>query len=215
MEDIIELLFTVVAVFFWLFGGAFLKKRQERESSSRRKKERKVDQSPSDEELRQREIRESIRRKILERRQQGDSEPVIIQEPTPQYQAQYTEPEREIVVEEPAYYSEPAVEEDPVETPFSWSTEENGYEQKMQERLKRIEETKRQAEALKNKVNQTANGYSTSDRARSEKKEPVLSIGSVQTALKNRENVQAAFVYGEILGKPVGLRRSSEVGLEI
>ena len=214
MENILELIFALVAGFFWLFGGSLLKKRGEDEpsqpTSSQRRNRRGSDQPSSDQEARQREIREAIRRKIEERRQQSGSEPVLVPRSEPQYQKQYTELQEE--VSKPLVYTESS-NEDTTEAPFSWDVGDSPYGQEMQERLQEIEATKRRAEELKKKVKQVTQGHYAKDQQTSSEPESVLFIGSVQTALKNPENVRAAFVYSEILGKPVGLRRSLQGGM--
>ena len=77
MGDILEIIFAIVAGFFWLFGSSLFKRREVDESSQptspQRRNRRESDSLSSEQEARQREIREAIRRKIEERRQQSAS----------------------------------------------------------------------------------------------------------------------------------------------
>ena len=214
MEDILELIFAIVAGFFWLFGGSLFKKREEDKSnqptSSQRSNQRKSEPPADEQEARQQEIRELIRRKIAERRQQSNPAPVLSPEPEPQYQKQSAESQEE-VYKPPVYAS--SSDQEATETPFSLDMGNSAYGQEMQERLQEIEATKRRAEALKNKVKQVTQDHYATDRKKSSDPKSALSFGSVQTALKSSENVRMAFIYSEILGKPVGLRSSSH-GIE-
>ena len=129
MGDILEIIFAIVAGFFWLFGSSLFKRREVDESSQptspQRRNRRESDSLSSEQEARQREIREAIRRKIEERRQQSDSESVQIPESEPQYQRQYTEPQEE--VNEPFIYAE-SLEKEADESSFSWDVEKSTYE---------------------------------------------------------------------------------------
>lgn len=213
MENILEVIFTLVFGFFWLFGSTLFKRRENDESQQptppRRSRKSESDQESVDSESRQQDIREMIRRKIAERRQQSDSEPlVVVSEPEPQYRQQYesVEPQRRV---ESSVDSVQSPKETVGET-FSWNAESNAYEQEMQERLKAIEATRQKAEALRKKVKKVKQGQHGSSHEESTSREGALLFGSVQSALKNPRTVRAAFIYGEILGKPIGLRASSE-----
>ena len=216
MENILEVIFTLVFGFFWLFGSTLFKRRENDESEQptppRRRRKSERDQESADSKSRQQEIREMIRRKIAERRQQSDSEPlVVVAEPEPQYQQQYesVEPQRKMAAPADSVQSP----KEAIGETFSWNAENNAYEQEMQERLKAIEATRRKAEALKKKVKEVKQGQHGSSQEESASREGALLFGSVQSALKNPRAVRAAFIYGEILGKPIGLRASSENSL--
>lgn len=213
MGDILELIFALVVGFFWLFGGALFRQREGDESSQpaapRQKKQRGGESSSSDPEARQREIREAILRKIQERRQESDSRPVIL-ETKPTYAETAAAPQKEVA--EPATSIKSAAEKTK-EGEFSWEMEGNPYALEMQKRLQEIEATNRRAAALTKEVRQATQDHYAIDRdksAKSAQREVALSVGSARSALKNPENVRAAIVYGEILGKPIGLRNPFE-----
>ena len=215
MGDIVELLFAIIAGVFWLFGSTFFRKREEDDPYQQplpsRNKKNGNDRKNDDSEERQRQIREAIRRKIAERRQENEPEPIPAFEPEPRYQEEHNksfEPGK--ALSEPTAFIEPTEAE-----AFSWNIEANTYEQDMEERLQEIEATKRKAEKLRNKVKKITSGDEDTIPSRRSEQDLVLSLGSVKSALKNPKNAQAAIVYREILGKPVGLRRPSENNLNV
>jgi len=191
MGDIIEIIFALVAGAFWLFGSSFFKSREEEPQDytppKRRSRPAPVNR---EQDARQREIREAIRRKIEERRQK--SEPAST--PAPRYTEQ---PEPTVV------YSEP-------EQPFYVETA-NAYEQEMQQRLEAIEATKRKAEALKKKAAQATHVSSRTDSSRASSRESAIFTGSVRSSLRNPQAARAAFIYGEVLGKPMSLQKSAQL----
>lgn len=200
MESILEIIVTIVVGFFWLFGNTLFNKNQEDSPTvPGRKKKRGNDQASGDSEARQREIRESIRRKIEERRQQqSEPRPVVAFEPEPQEE-----------VHEPVVIAEPV--ETNTEDTFSWSLGENPYGLEMQKRLQEIEATTRKAEALRSEVQSKVSDDNTTSNQNS-LQENILTFGAVKSALKNPQNVRTAFIYKEILGKPIGLQNRSEMG---
>ena len=78
------------------------------------------------------------------------------------------------------------------------------YEQVMKEKLAQIEQARLQAEQLGQQVSRKgvkpAAGTSTPRRKRTSL------ASSVKTSLNSPQSAKMAFVYGEILGKPVGLK---------
>ena len=207
MENIIELVITIIFGFFWLFGNNLFNKNQEEQepvqpTTQRRKKKRDRDSVSSDSEARQYEIREFIRRKIEEHRQQGEPRPVVTFEPEPQEE-----------MREPLVVAKTA--EAKTDEPFSGSSDEGAYTLEMQARLREIEATKRQAEALRSKVKQIVPESEDTDSGKSFEQEYRLSLRSVKSALKNPRSARAAFIYGEILGKPVSLQNPVQGRLEV
>ena len=193
MNDIFELIFALVAGFFWLFGSSFFKRRGEEEPHQPTTTQRNSteEQTPYDaEQTRQQEIRDAIRRKIAERRQQADVEPVVVVRSEPQQRESYDLPFESEVSEETVYQN----------------LGTSPYEQEMQERLLEIEETKRQSEALKKKLTQQKNTDSKGDLDGNRKPQEALFSGSIQSILTNSQNIRTAFICKEILGKPVGLQ---------
>lgn len=204
MENIVELVFTIVVGFFWLFGSTLFKKSEAEPplpTSSERNKGQNSAPTSDTHETRQREIRESIRRKIAERRQHSETKPVVVSETAPRDQEEFFE--QPVVVD---------AAEESTEGAFSWNLESTPYIQEMEQRVQEIEATKRKAEALRSKVQRTTSNKEDTDADEDFRQESALSVGAVKYALKNPKTVRAAFVYGEVLGKPVGLRNSSDIG---
>ena len=186
MDNIFELLFTIVVGIFWLFGSQLFKNRDDSDSDRpaqpQRKKKREGEPMLTDFDQRQREIREAIRRKIAERRQETKPEPTTAREPA---QARL----------------------------FSLDDGDT-YEQEMQQRLQAIESTKRKAEALREQAAYAADNDYAEAAESTERSEGAVFTGPVRSALKNPRAARAAFIDGEVLGKPVALRQASGRGFE-
>ena len=74
------------------------------------------------------------------------------------------------------------------------------YESQIQERLKRIEATKRRAEKLKEQVHITQNSSTFAH------KPSRVGRGSARANLRDSSTARTAFIYGEILGQPISQR---------
>jgi hypothetical protein len=82
----------------------------------------------------------------------------------------------------------------------------NAYTNEMQERLKKIEATKRRAAQLQKQAKEVG-APASSDRERSSRDSGRLS-GPVIDALRDPRAARAAFIYGEVLGPPVTERKA-------
>ena len=90
-------------------------------------------------------------------------------------------------------------------TPHQSQSETVSFESQMQERLQRIEATKRRAEKLKEQVHITHNGSTL------EQNLPHPVRGSARSTLRDPSAARAAFIYGEILGQPISQRRNETI----
>ena len=79
------------------------------------------------------------------------------------------------------------------------------YEAQMQVRLQQIEATKRRAEVLKRQASRPVKASKNQGKQKRSTRGGLLS-GSVRSVLRDPGAARTAFVYGEVLGKPVGLR---------
>ncbi|MEC7288083.1 MAG: hypothetical protein VXU42_05260 [Verrucomicrobiota bacterium] len=79
------------------------------------------------------------------------------------------------------------------------------YESQIQERLKRIEATKRRAEKLKEQVHITQNNSTL------EQNLPRSVRGSVRATLRYSSAARTAFIYSEILGQPISQKRNETI----
>lgn len=212
MESLEEILKVVGGLIFgaiYLFGNQIFKSKDEdaprpptlpRQSGD-------SDDAPEDYAARQRQIQEAIRRKIMERRQ-ATSTPASPPEPVSAHRERHKQVADR---HKETHQRAPHVERTP-EVDSRFDTSGNAYEEQMQARLQQIEATKRRAEALKRQAGSSA----TAAKGKSERKRSTrggLLSGSVRSVLRDPGAARTAFVYGEVLGKPVGLR-SSGSGVE-
>ena len=99
----------------------------------------------------------------------------------------------------------------PLDAPSSSSTprqsqpETVSFESQMQERLERIEATKRRAEKLKEQI------HNTQTNSALEQNLPRIVRGSARASLRNPSAARIAFIYGEILGQPISQRKTQTI----
>ncbi|MGJ8655262.1 MAG: hypothetical protein ACSHX6_02340 [Akkermansiaceae bacterium] len=93
---------------------------------------------------------------------------------------------------------------------FSWDQSDDSYDNEMEAQLKKIEATKREAARLQSQSThkriQTNREISNLQTTR-----PISSSRSVRSSLKDPKAARSAFIYGEVLGPPVSLRKSTGV----
>ncbi|MDG1242324.1 MAG: hypothetical protein P8R37_04080 [Opitutae bacterium] len=208
MESLEEILKVVGGLIFgaiYLFGNQIFKSKDEDAPGPATLPREPVDSDDDDTaRQRQRQIQEEIRRKIMQRRQ-ATATPTSPPERVPAHRERHKQ-----VVEQhkETHQRAPHVEPTPeVDDRFSWNTSDNVYEEQMQARLEQIEATKRRAQALRRQAGQsTAVTKHQVERARSTRGS--FPAGSVRSVLRDPVAARTAFVYGEVLGKPVGLRSS-------
>ena len=90
-------------------------------------------------------------------------------------------------------------------TPSQTQPETVSFESQIQERLQRIEATKRRAEKLKEQVHITQNSSTL------EQNLPHPVRGSARATLRDSSAARIAFIYGEILGQPISQRRNETI----
>ncbi|MBT4758081.1 MAG: hypothetical protein HOO08_06775 [Opitutae bacterium] len=207
MESLEEILKVVGGIIFgaiYLFGNQIFKNKDEdtpgpstlpRDSAGR----------DDDDAARQRQIQEAIRRKIMQRRE-ARTAPTASPEPVSAHREQHKQVvERHKETHQRAPHVEPTPEASEVDDRFSWNTSDNVYEEQMQARLQQIEATKRRAEALRRQAGRsTTVAKDQVEQARSSCGS--FPAGSVRSVLRDPIAARTAFVYGEVLGKPIGLR---------
>jgi hypothetical protein len=96
---------------------------------------------------------------------------------------------------------------------FSWDNSDNIYDKQMQVRLREIERTKQRAAKLKKEAAENQKRMSGGPMVSKQKQSQGTSLlsGSVRSSLRDPAAARAAFVYGEVLGAPVSLRKGSAV----
>jgi len=207
MESLEEILKVVGGLIFgaiYLFGNQIFKGKDEDSPGAPTLPRESAD---SDDAARQRQVQEAIRRKIMQRRE-ATATPTSSPEPVVAHRELHKRVvERHKETHQRAPHVEPTPQASTVDDRFSWNTSDNVYEEQMQARLEQIEATKRRAEVLRRQAGRpttaakTPNGQSRSTRGS-------LPAGSVRSVLRDPAAARTAFVYGEVLGKPVGLRPS-------
>ncbi len=91
-----------------------------------------------------------------------------------------------------------------------WDNPGDSYDDEMERQLKKIEATKRDAARLQSETNQ-GGIQSAGEIGSSRKRRKKSSFGSVRSSLKDPGAARSAFIYGEVLGQPVSLRKTSGV----
>ncbi|MEO0508348.1 MAG: hypothetical protein AAF065_00630 [Verrucomicrobiota bacterium] len=227
MDNLLEILVPLIFAAIYFFGNMFSGKSQDDDAPSGTPRRGRAKEEDADAVERQRRIQEEIRRKIMERRrvsEQGEQP-----QPVPTGQ-ELRERRREIEVrretrevrketrevvhesQEVPPFVVPTHEATTEPTPpaFSWEQSDNAYETAMQEQLKRIEATKRQAEQLKRQANASHKRSEASKTTRSSKTGRYFS-GPVRESLQDPAAARAAFIYAEVLGQPISMRKGTTV----
>lgn len=234
--DIFEILVPLIFAAIYFFGNMFSKGSEENDAPGQEQRPRKGEDPAAA--GRQRNIREEIRRKIMERREaeQGGGSQQSTREAAPRSESnadrqlrerraaaeqrrQQSQPE--IRTPEPAAAgsypasrsSEPKAAQPETRSSdgsFSWDTSDDIYGDEMRERLKKIEATKRQAETLKKQAEARRRPHEQS-KATASSERSALFHGSVIENLRSANAARAAFIYGEVLGPPISQRKSQSL----
>lgn len=207
MDNIFEIIIPIVVAAIYFFGNMFSKGSSDGDSTPSHPSGQDPDVAE-----RQRQIQEEIRRKIMERRQRTEGSSTAPTPPILQRRSVEAGPVQESQTPPPVPRTAPANEGG-----FSWGASDDAYESNMQAQLKRIEATERQAEKLQSQA-AASTSKEKQEWGRAEKRRrhsSVPSFGSVRSSLKSSHAVRRAFIYGEVLGRPVSMQKSSSVpGLE-
>lgn len=216
MDNLLEYLVPVIFAAIYFFGN-MLSKKSDGEDTPRSEED-------ADAIERQRRIQEEIRRKIMERRREGEGQggqmegraPARPQSSAPQPESTTADDllrERRAAVEHRRQQRKQEAQSHrnrhTSEEQREWHPETNTYEAQMQERLQQIEATKQKAEKLKQQARASrertpANAPLTTPRTS-------LARGSVRSTLRNPAAARAAFIYGEVIGPPVSQRKTQTV----
>lgn len=216
MDNLLEIIVPVIFAAIYFFGN-MLSGKADQDDAPKPPRRRPGNAEDDEAAERQRKIQEEIRRKILERRQQAEGRgpvpPVVSPPPMRGMQRRQREQTKETAAQTrkaaPPPYVAPTHDMEPVAGGFTWGDSDNAYEKQMEAKLRRIEETKRQAEKLNQKV---VSPITDSTPSKSKRRSSGLRLsGSVRSQLKNPGAAKAAFVYGEVLGQPISMRKQSNV----
>jgi hypothetical protein len=223
MDNLLEILVPLIFAAIYFFGNMFSSKSEKEERPPAR-----APSAPADTDVDERQIQEQIRRKIMARRQAATDESGA---PAQQMRGQALREGRKAVEarlgqrkatreqhketrEAKAAHFEPTPEAQAAPGGFSWDESDNAYEQNIEEQMRRIEETKRRAEALRSRNRPAGRGISESSVGSPDARQSApaggLLSGSVRQVLSNPVAARSAFIYGEVLGRPIGLRPSRD-----
>jgi hypothetical protein len=201
LEEILKVVGGLIVGAIYLFGNQIFKSKDE--DTPEQPTQPRESASSDDEAARQRQIQETIRRKIMQRRQ-ATATATSSAEPASAHRERHKQ-----VVEQhkETHQRAPHVERTPeaseVDDRFSWDTSDNVYDEQMEARLEQIQATKRRADVLRHQA-----GRSTTKVKQARSTGGGFPAGSVRSVLRDPAVARTAFVYGEVLGKPVGLRPS-------
>ena len=208
LEEIIKVIGGIIFAAIYLFGGQIFKSKDDEERPTSLPRQNGDEDTADDYEARQRQIQEAIRRKILERRQAAGSAPTRPEPVAAQREQRKEVVERQEQTQQQLPHVEQVPEPVPVDSPFYWDALDNAYAQQMDERLQAIEATKRRAEALKYQADTLRASSSGASRVAKRRVRGGVLSGSVRSTLCDPAAARAAFIYGEVLGKPVSARAS-------
>ncbi len=206
MDDIAEVVIFIVVGVVYTLWNLFTNKGEDGAAPSRSPRQ-KDESGGSDGSYaeRQRKIREEIRRKIAERRGESLPVPAPLVERAPVTPPLIRTKESPPVI--PAYLKPaPSASASSDDGRFSWDESDDAYSDGLQDRLDRIEQTKRQAAALRAKASNLGVKKGSSDSFRSDRSGGGVLSGPVKRALTKPSAARAAFVYSEVLGAPISLR---------
>lgn len=217
--DIPEWIVPVIIAVIYLFGNIFSKRGEDASEQPRRPAAPLSGSPEPDAEERQRRVQEEIRRKIMERRQatSGSAPPPMVVKEEWRRQSEEIEsrpePLRPVSVPPVPMRAEPLRE---VVVPegsavFSWDASDNVYQKNIEERLRKIEATKAQAARLSQEASLTRGTFPAA-RKSSDTRRKIARVGSVRETLTDPAAARTAFIFGEVMGPPVALRKGeSEV----
>ncbi|HKK18917.1 MAG TPA: hypothetical protein VJ952_09590 [Opitutales bacterium] len=225
MDNFLEILIPLIFAAIYFFGNMFSgKSKEEEESPPGLPRSRDSEDEEAEAVERQRRIQEEIRRKIMERRRAsegGQSAPAVpIGQELRERRQEVEAPRaaREEAREEASAYSTPPheAESKPASPTFTWDESDNAYDDTLQARLRRIEKTKREAEKLRKQAAKRSRISDDGGEKRRQQNTGGYFTGTVRGSLRDPQAARVAFVYGEVLGRPISLRKgaSSVPGLD-
>ena len=202
MDNLLEIIGTLVFVGIYFFGNMISKKNDSEDRPAKPRRQLTPVEDPDTME-RQRRVQDEIRRKIMERRGQTASQAEPMREEAPVA--------RPITMPPPVMQRE--VEKSSDSGTFSWDESDDSYDSAMERQLKQIEATKREAAQLQSQTSKTNLGGigSLGETSQRRKRRGAIFSGSVRSSLQDPAAARAAFIYGEVLGPPVSLRKSTGV----
>ncbi|MEC8405008.1 MAG: hypothetical protein VXZ08_02885 [Verrucomicrobiota bacterium] len=220
MESLLEVLFPLIIAGVYFFGNILSKKKDKRTAPSPLNQE---EVSPAE-----REVQEQIRRKIEARQasyESSESELLTKTEQDNSYSPEDLVSEQlrkrrgfsgvGRQVSQSRDIAAPAQSSKEQSQEYAWrlTEAENNYVQEMENRRKKLEDTQRKAQALRKKSKQGAYSMKQvisehSDRSSQTKD---LYAGPIRRHLRTPSAARVAFIYSEVLGAPIALKKGSSL----
>ncbi|MGB0743496.1 MAG: hypothetical protein ACPGSB_03120 [Opitutales bacterium] len=217
MDNLLEILVPLIFAAIYFFGSMFGKSKDDEDAPPGQPRRRGADEQDADAVERQRRIQEEIRRKIMERRRSAEgsqTETVPSGQELRERREEVEAPQESRQVKQETSGGPPplvghAEERQATPPTFSWDESDNAYGASMQAQLKQIEATKRRAEKLKNEAAKKRKDLEGTTKAK--RRSGGYFTGPVRESLQDPQAARVAFIYGEVLGQPVSLRKGQSV----
>jgi hypothetical protein len=218
MDNLLEILIPLIFAAIYFFGNMFSGKSPDEDGPPELPRQQGRDAEDVEAAERQRRIQEEIRRKIMERRQASGGEgPVRPAASGYDLLERHEKPAqvREVIQRQPESTPPPLAvpthqsAERTSSSTFSWDQSDNIYQNSMEDRLKQIEATKRRAEKLKREADAAHMRTDRQGPARRTDKNRRYFSGPVRESLQDPAAARMAFIYGEVLGRPISQREKS------
>lgn len=207
MESLLEVLFPLIIAGVYFFGN-ILSKKKDKSAAPRPVNQEEASSA-------ERDVQEQIRRKIEARRASYEiSERELLPKTEPNKSYIPEDPVRKQVQESPDLSTVTSAQGSigqNNENAWGFTEVENNYAKEIQNRRQKLEDTKRQVKDLRKMSKQGA--YSMNQA------KPKLSngssntkgryIGPIRTRLRTLNAAREGFIYSEVLGAPVALRKGS------
>ncbi|MGZ0656687.1 hypothetical protein ACWPKS_13870 [Coraliomargarita sp. W4R72] len=200
MDNIFEIIVPLVIAGVYFFGNMLSNKSDDDAAPGA---PRRATDEDADAIERQRRIQEEIRRKIMQRRSEGEGDRSRSAVPDSTQEREHARPQ-------PSQPARPPVRE--FRAPDLVTQGTNPYETEMQAKLEQIEATRRQAEKLKQQVRASSPQQRASAQSRS-RSQPTsrATRRPIRSTLHDPAAARTAFIYGEVLGPPISQRKSQTV----
>lgn len=197
MEDLFDIIIPAVVMAVYFFGNLLSKKSKDDEGQEPSRSEPNL---PEESEYLRR-VREEIRRKV-EARKNAPPESERLEKPRPEPALERRKSTSERVHETRQRTSAP------VPQPETIAATRDAYQNQMKARLAKLKKTQQEAAALKGQALKNSPSMMKKTTGQSRTKRFGLN-GSVRQNLKDAASARTAFIYGEVLGSPVGLRKDT------
>lgn len=186
MDNILEIIGPLIVGAIYILGNLFSRMKKASEGEDDSPEQRQISQQEHQQELEEAEHWRRIRAK--QRAQTAQTETQVVSPPASNLNSQSQRTESMDGGD------------------FSWDKSDDSYDRKLELQLKKIEATKREAARLQSAP--TRLGGEIGSLSKRSKKN---SSRSVRSSLRHPAAARSAFIYGEVLGQPVSLRKSSGV----